>query len=80
MNPKKAVIETEKLVKEALNKDLDSMKVKSPEEFKVQIEYKEHKAAYKNSFYPGAEFIAPRTVEFKTKEYYEVLRMIHFLT
>ncbi|OPJ59406.1 M55 family metallopeptidase [Clostridium chromiireducens] len=80
MNPKKAVIETEKLVKEALNKDLDSMKVKSPEEFKVQIEYKDHKVAYKNSFYPGAEFIAPRTVEFKTKEYYEVLRMIHFLT
>lgn len=80
MNPKKAVRETERLVKEALGKDLNLMKVELPEEFKVEIEYKDHKCAYRYSFYPGAEFKAPRSVVFKTNEYFEVLRLIHFLT
>lgn len=80
MSPKKAVKEIELLVKEALQKDFNSMKVELPKEFKVEIEYKDHKCAYKYSFYPGAEFKAPRSVIFKTNEYYEVLRLIQFLT
>lgn len=80
MNPQKAIKETEKLVKEALQKDLKLMKVQLPKEFKVEIEYKDHKCAYRYSFYPGAEFKAPRSVIFNTKEYFEVLRLIHFLT
>lgn len=80
MSPKKAIKETEALVKNALQKDLNLMKVKLPEKFKVEIEYKDHKCAYSYSFYPGAEFKAPRSVIFETKEYFEVLRLIHFLT
>lgn len=80
MNPKKAIKETERLVKEALEKDLNLMKITLPEKFKVEIEYKDHKDAYKNSFYPGAKFKAPRSVVFNTKEYFEVLRLMHFLT
>ena len=79
MNPKKAIRETERLVKEALQKDLTMMKVELPEEFNVEIEYKDHKCAYRYSFYPGAEFKEPRSVVFKTKDYFEVLRLMHFL-
>lgn len=80
MNPKKAISETEKLVKEALEGDLNSKKVKLPEEFELEIEYKDHKYAYSYSFYPGAQYKVPRSVVFKTKEYFEILRAIHFLT
>lgn len=80
MNPKKAVKETERLVKEALSGDLSPRKLKMPDEFNLEIEYKDHRAAYKYSFYPGAEYKAPRSVFFSTKEYYEILRIIKFLT
>ena len=80
MNPKMAVTETEKLVKEALEGDLNLKKVKLPEEFQLEIEYKDHKCAYRYSFYPGAEYKEPRSVTFNTNNYYEILRIIHFLT
>lgn len=80
INPKKAIRQTQELVKTALEKDLNSMKVQLPKEFKVEVEFKDHISAYRNSFYPGAEFKEPRMVTFNTNNYFEVLRLIHFLT
>lgn len=80
MNPKKAIRETRELVKKVLGEDLNSKKVTLPKKFEVEIEYKDHKLAYRYSFYPGAEFKAPRSVKFSSTEYYEVLRLVHFLT
>lgn len=80
MHPKKAVKETEELVKKSLSEGVESKKIKLPERFDLEIEYKDHKSAYRYSFYPGAEYKSPRTVIFKTEKYYEILRIIHFLT
>lgn len=79
MHPNKAVEEIKRLTCESLKGDLKSKVLELPKEFRVEIEYKEAHKAYKASFYPGAELIEPRTILFKTKYYYEVLRMLLFL-
>ena len=80
MHPNKAVSEIKKMTYEALkSKDLKSQIINLPREFRVEIEYKEAAKAYTKSFYPGAELIDSKTVYFKTKYYYEVLRMLLFL-
>jgi D-amino peptidase len=66
-------------VQEVLKKDLSLCKVKLPESFNIEIRYKEHFDAYKNSFYPGARQIDTHTVVFETKDYFEVLRFILFV-
>ena len=79
MNPNKAVEEIKRLTYEALNDKLQEKILELPKSFNVEIEYKEASKAYTKSFYPGAELIGPRTVLFKTKYFYEVLRMLLFL-
>lgn len=79
INPQKAVRETERLVKDSLKSDLNVKKLKLPEKFKVEVAYKDHRNAYKYSFYPGAKLKEPNSILFETNEYFEVLRLIHFL-
>lgn len=43
-----------------------------------QITFKDHADCFKASFYPGVEKIDERTVEFKTDDYYEIMRFILF--
>jgi D-amino peptidase len=64
----------------ALKKDLGRCKVDLPKTFKVEIEFKQHISAYKNSFYPGMKQKNDTTVIFETENYFEVLRMLSFLT
>lgn len=80
MNPKKVIRRIENLVEESLKGDLSSKKVKLPCEFNLEIEYIDFKKAYKYSFYPGAEFKEPRTVIFRSNDYFEILRIILFVT
>lgn len=79
INPNRAIEEIKKLTYESLKGDLKEKILELPKSFKVEIEYKEASKAYTKSFYPGAELIGPKTVLFKTKYYYEVLRMLLFL-
>lgn len=53
--------------------------LKLPESFVAEITYKDHVAAYRKSFYPGAKLSEPKKVEFRTDDYYELLRCFLFL-
>jgi D-aminopeptidase len=45
----------------------------------VEVQYKNHKDAYKSSYYPGVEKIDSHTLLFKTDDFYEVLRTLFFV-
>ena len=80
VSPKKTLKETKSLVEQAMKVDRESIQVTLPSHFKVELIYKDHIKAYRNSFYPGATFKPHNTVEFETTDYFEVLRILQFLT
>jgi D-amino peptidase len=65
-------------VERALKGDTSSCKIRLPEHFQVEIQFKDHMKAYKASFYPGASQTDPESILFETNEYFEVLRMLMF--
>lgn len=80
ISPKLTIQETKRLVEKSMKIDREALKVQLPDSFFVEIIYKDHVKAYRNSFYPGATFRPHNTVEFKTNDFYEVLRVLQFLT
>ncbi len=65
---------------EALKADLCQYKILLPHSFEVEIQYSKHEKAYRASFYPNMKQIAPTKLLYKTENYFEVLRMMLFLT
>ncbi|MBQ2701055.1 MAG: M55 family metallopeptidase [Clostridia bacterium] len=49
-----------------------------PRHFEVEVNYKEHFMAYRNSFYPGVKQLDSRRVRFETDNYMDVLTFFHF--
>ncbi|AVK85619.1 amino acid amidase [Lysinibacillus sp. B2A1] len=80
VSPKLAIQETKRLVEEAMKVSRNSLQVSLPKHFKVEIIYRDHTRAYRNSFYPNATFKPHNIVEFITDDFYEVLRILQFLT
>lgn len=80
VSPKLAINETKRLVEEAMKVDRNTIQVDLPENFFVEIVYRDHTRAFRNSFYPGAKFKPHNTVEFETNNYFDVLRILQFLT
>jgi D-amino peptidase len=66
-------------VKNALGRDISDCIIDLPNEFNVEIRYKQHKDAYKASFYPGIVKTDENTIQFKSEDYIEVLKMMNFL-
>jgi D-amino peptidase len=66
-------------VARALKEDFKGRRIKLPDDFTLEIKYTAPVQAYRASWYPGAELAAPRTVRFKSKDYFEVLRAINFM-
>ena len=52
--------------------------VELPRSFEIQINYKDHPMAYKNSFYPGAIQVSGTKLRYKSTNYIDVLRFVHF--
>ncbi len=48
------------------------------ESYRIEVSYHKHQDAQNNGFYPGAERLGARRVGFAAKDYYEILRFIHF--
>ncbi|MGV8984259.1 M55 family metallopeptidase [Clostridium sp.] len=80
IHPKQALNNIRELVEKCLKKNLDKCKLTLPEKFTVDIEYVNHSKAYRGSFYPGVVQVSPWILRFETSDYFEVLRMILFLT
>lgn len=79
IHPELALERIEKRVTEALSKDLNKYKIELPEEFNVEIRYREHFRALHVKEYPGVKQVDENTVSFKTNDYMGVLSLINFI-
>lgn len=79
IHPDLAVDKIREGVREILSGDLEACKIDLPQEFEVQIRYKNHKDAYSKSYYPGVKKLDENTILFKTNDYMEVLRLFNYV-
>ena len=79
-HPNVVIKRIEESVEQALRGDLSQCFSSLPNHFTIDFGFKDHYLAKAKSFYPGAQLIDPQTVRFETDDYYEVLRVMHFLT
>ncbi len=78
IHPNVAVRRIKEAAQRAMKLDASLCMFPMPEHFIVEICYKEHAAAFSNSFYPGCVQVDARTVRFEADDYMEVLRFFHF--
>ncbi|RTZ62518.1 MAG: amino acid amidase, partial [Gammaproteobacteria bacterium] len=57
------------------NQPLQSM----PDAFRLEIRYRNQLDAYSSSFYPGVSLADDVTIEFETKDWFEILRLLQFV-
>lgn len=53
--------------------------VPMPPKFEIVIRYKEHRDAYRNSFYPGVSQVDEKTLRFSCVDYYDALCLFQFV-
>lgn len=70
--------EIEVKVKEALSKDLSNNLVMLPKSFDIEVHYKDHITAYRNSHFPGCKLVGTDKIIFHTDNYYDALIMMMF--
>ncbi|MCB1378504.1 MAG: M55 family metallopeptidase [Alphaproteobacteria bacterium] len=67
-------------VRQALAGDLSKSLLEVPERTILEITYGDPNLAYRHSWYPGAEHAGNRTIRFETGNYFDVLRMLNYVT
>jgi D-amino peptidase len=53
--------------------------VELPEEFELELDFREVARAYRAQWYPGAELVGERTVRVRATRWYEVMRALVFM-
>lgn len=66
-------------VKSGLRSFRDLTMPSLPDHFYVEVNYMDHIAAFRNSFYPGAELHAPSLIAYKARDFLEVLSFLSFV-
>ena len=66
-------------VTKALQGDRAACRIILPKHFTLEIKYTTPVDAYRASWYPGAKLSEPRTVQFESDGYFEILRAIKFM-
>lgn len=79
IHPEKSIKLIQKGVKESLQGDLSKNKIELADKFTLEIKYNYHGDAYKNSFFPGAKQKSAKIIEFKSNDYFEIIRATSFL-
>ena len=79
IHPAQAVKQIEAAARRALDKDISRIMPDMPDVFNVEINFREHVAAYKAGFYPGVVRHGVHTVSFRAGDWYEVLRTLFFI-
>lgn len=67
-------------VRQALAGPLRARPARLPPRFDVQVVRKDARDAYRRSFYPGAKLVDPTTIGFQTDDWFEVMRLLQFVT
>lgn len=79
IHPKEAIDKIWQGAESALKSDLNKCLLPTYDEYKIELRFKKHQQAYDASFYPGCKLIDTQTISFTTKDYFEVMRMMHFV-
>jgi len=80
IHPKLAVEKIKEGVESVLKGDINKCQIKLPEHFEMELSFRNHGRAYKASFYPGIKQISSTNLVFETDNYFEILRMLLFVT
>ena len=64
----------------ALRQDLSKSLLPVPERVILEIAYADPNLAERHRWYPGAEHVGNRTIRFETGNYFDVLRMLNYVT
>lgn len=64
----------------SLRSDLHASLLSVPEHLVVEITYANPVLAARHQWYPGMEHVGNRTVRFETNHYFDVLRMLNYVT
>jgi len=78
IHPKSAEKRIKSAVKQVLSGSYSDYLQELPEWFDITISYNSSQDACKASFYPGVELISARVVNFKSANYFDVLRLFLF--
>jgi len=79
LHPKEAIEKIWQGAESALKGDLNKCILPIYDKYKIELRFKKHQQAYNASFYPGCKLINSQTITFTTKDYFEVMRMMHFV-
>lgn len=80
MSPRSACKAIREGAEKALRGDLARALLEVPKHSVVDLTYADPNLAYRHSWYPGARHIGNRTVRFEADDYFDVLRMLNYLT
>lgn len=79
IHPKEAIEKIWQGAESALQSDLTKCLLPTYDDYSVELRFKKQQMAYDASFYPCCKLIEPHTISFKTTDYFEVMRMMHFV-
>lgn len=79
ISPQKTAKLISNSISESLKTPLADYNIELPSEFNIEIEFKEHRRAYRASFYPGVTQINPHTIGFQCTDYMDFLKMFMFI-
>lgn len=79
IHPELALEKIEEKVAQALNRDLGQYRIELPDNFEVEIRYREHFRALHAGEYPGVEKLDENTVSFKSEDLMDLLSLINFI-
>ncbi len=78
-NPKKTLRAIRENAEKSLRQDLSRAKITLPDEFELEICFKDHKHATEMSYFPGVCLKEMNTIVYKTKSYYDLLNTFRFI-
>lgn len=79
VHPQLALERIEEAAAKALSGDYRDCFPSMPEQFTLRMQFRSHMDAYFNSFYPGIAMLNSTTLEYTTKDWYDLLVMVHFV-
>ena len=80
LSPKQSCRKIKEGVSNTLQSDFSTCSFDLPEYFEVEIKFSDPISAYRASFYPGMKKGDSQTVILETDDYFEVLRMLIFIS
>lgn len=79
ISPEMAVEKIREGVKESLSLPRDGSSISLPDHLHVEIKYRDHADAFRNSYFPGAALSGPNIITYEGEVFFDVLTFISFV-